>query len=492
MNTFTLIPRRPASALVVAMICVAIIAAVCAVTLSFVQGRYLAVHRTAAWKESLLASEAGIELATNEIRKSLYDPTHAWEEWRAGTDPALFPPSAEGEPTTVTGAHSLTSEVLLRQGESGLRSWASVTVDAPAFLRDGTGEQWFRIRSLGVTELPGGRIAGAGSGDATLRKFDLRRDRRTGEAVSHPRAARLVEAVVKPVGAFRLALLGIVSVDMTDHNIVIDSFDSRDSAQSTNGRYDPAKRQADGDVATNGELINAGNANIYGDALTNGGTVLNTDNVHGEVRDDFYQEIFQVVRPEVTPAPGSPGFIEGDATLAAQSGLPANYVLSGIALAGDEVLRIEGAENGSATYAQIVVTGDISLTGQSQIVLDPGVHVRFFLEGDADLAGKGILNTGTAANLQIYGVDRPVDSDGELESIGSIKIAGSSEFCGGVYAPNYDVVLAGGGKTGASVGAFVGYTIRLTGTQSVHYDEALAESGLICDYKLASWFEDEK
>jgi len=366
-----------------------------------------------------------------------------------------------------------------------------VTVDAPAFLRDGTGEQWFRVRSLGVTELAGGRFAGPGAGDTALRKFDLRIDRRTGQAVSHPRATRLVEAIIKPVGAFRLALLGIVSVDMTDHNIVIDSFDSRDSAESTNGRYDPAKRQADGDVATNGQLINAGNAQIYGDVLTNEGTALNTDNVHGEVRDDFHQEILHVVRPAVTPEPGSPGFIEGDATLIAQPGLPANYVLSGIALAGDEVLRIEGAEDGSATYAQIVVTGNMSLTGQSQIVLDPGVYVRFFLEGDADLAGKGILNTGTAAHLQIYGVDRPVDSEGEPESIGSIKIAGSGEFCGGIYAPNYDVMLAGGGNTGASVGAFVGYTIRLTGTQSVHYDEALAESGLICDYKLASWFEDE-
>ncbi len=484
-------PKRMASALITALICAAIIAAISAAALVIVQSKYLAVHRTAAWKESLLASEAGVELATNEIRKSLFDPAHAWEDWRLGADAALFPTSDESAGSPSAGAHSLTSQVLLREGESGLRSWANVTVDAPGCLVDRTGEQWFRIRSLGVTELPGGGAVTADPGDIALRKFDLKIDRRTGQPVSAPRAARLVEAIVKPVGAFRLPLLGIISVDMTDHNIVVDSFDSRDSAKSTNGRYDPAKRQTNGDVATNGPLIDAGNAQIYGDALTNGGTVLDTDNVHGEIRNDFYQEVFTVTRPTVTPEPGSPFFVSGDATLAARAGDPADYVLSGIALAGDEVLRIEGAEDGSATYAQIIVTGNMSLSGQSQIALDPSVYVRFFIEGDANIQGQGILNPSSPVHLQIYGVDRPANSDGTPASTGSIKIAGSGEFSGAVYAPNYDVQLVGGGNTGASYGAFVGSTVRITGVQSIHYDEALADSGLISDYKIVSWFEDE-
>jgi hypothetical protein len=34
-------------------------------------------------------------------------------------------------------------------------------------------------------------------------------------------------------------------------------------------------------------------------------------------------------------------------------------------------------------------------------------------------------------------------------------------------------------------------TVRMTGVQSVHYDEAPADGGLISDFKIVSWFEDE-
>lgn len=491
MNTLCLAPKRTGSAIVTALICAAIIGVACAATLSIVQARYLASHQAAAWKESLLASEAGVELAMNEVRKSLFDPPHAWEDWTEDAHPALFPIPNAPEGTSASFVRSITSRPLLREGESSLRSWASVTVDAPYGLRDRTGEQWFRIRSLGMTELPGRGLLAGRAEDVTLRKFDIKFDRRTGKPIDHPRAARLIEVVVKPVGAFRLAMLGIESVDMTDQNILIDSYDSRDDAASTNGRYDPAKRQANADVATNGQLINAGSAQVYGDVLTNGGTVLDTDNVHGEIRDDFYQEVFTVTHPTVTPEPDSPLYVRGEATLAAHAGSPANYVLSGISLAGDEVLRVEGSPDGAPRYAQIIVTGNISLTGMSQIVLDPGVFVRIFVEGDADVGGQGFLNPGTPLNLQIYGVDRPKNADGTPATIGNIKIAGSSDFCGAIYAPNYDVTLVGGGNTGASYGAFVGNTLRMTGVQRVHYDEALADGGLISDYKIVSWFEDE-
>ena len=30
----------------------------------------------------------------------------------------------------------------------------------------------------------------------------------------------------------------------------------------------------------------------------------------------------------------------------------------------------------------------------------------------------------------------------------------------------------------------------MTGVQSVHYDEALSEGGLVGEYKVVSWFED--
>jgi hypothetical protein len=59
-----------------------------------------------------------------------------------------------------------------------------------------------------------------------------------------------------------------------------------------------------------------------------------------------------------------------------------------------------------------------------------------------------------------------------------------------VYAPDYDISMKGGGNTDTIFGSFSGHTITMTGVQSVHYDEAMADGGLISDYKIASWFED--
>jgi hypothetical protein len=122
--------------------------------------------------------------------------------------------------------------------------------------------------------------------------------------------------------------------------------------------------------------------------------------------------------------------------------------------------------------------------------------VRLFVEGDADIAGNGILNPGSPLNLQIYGTDRQTDSTtGEVTDPGTIKIAGNGGFSGAIYAPTYNIELKGGGNNDtnkAIYGAFAGYTVTLTGVQSVHYDEALGDGGIVNGYNVVSWFEDER
>ena len=82
--------RFAGSALIMAVICAAVISAGGAVTLSIINSKYRAIHQAAVWKESLLSAEAGIEMALNEIRKDLYDPARAWDGWRADADTNLF------------------------------------------------------------------------------------------------------------------------------------------------------------------------------------------------------------------------------------------------------------------------------------------------------------------------------------------------------------------------------------------------------------------
>ena len=483
--------RVAGSALIIALACSAIILGVGISTYQSIQTKYRSIHQTAAWKESLLTAEGGVEMAMNEIRKSLYDPKNAFLGWEKSADEIQ---QASNDPGATGGnmTYSLASNAILREGEGGLESWARVTVDAPRSLVDRRGDKWYRIRSLGVADVPGSATVAGDKQDLKLRKFDLRVDRRSGRALTKPQASRLIETVAKPVGAFPLAVLGIKTVNLNNQNIVIDSYDSRDEKKSTNGGYDVAKRQERGDVGTNGTVVNAGGAHIYGDVYTNKGTVIGAENVSGDIVNDFYKEILTVQRPNTLPDSGTPTQVNNSTVFTANPNTPSNYQLSSLTLSGQSVLEIKGAADGSETYCQIVVTGDISLSGQAQIKLGKGVYVRMFVIGNADITGNGFSNPNSPLALQLYGCDRPKLADGTPASYGTMKIAGNGGFCGAVYAPNYNLELKGGGSADTIFGAFVANTVFMNGVQSVHYDEALADGGLITDYRIVSWFEDER
>jgi hypothetical protein len=459
-----------------------------ATTFMVIGKKYRLVHQTASWHEALLTAEAGIDLAMNEIRKELRKEGDGFQSWTqvAGS---------------TTSAIKLQDQQIVRRGEGGTLSWAEVTVDRPSSLNDTLppgSEPWYRIRSTGYCDVPGSATVAGDSDDVKLHKLQLKRDPKTGNLLSKPRAARTIEVIAAPWGGFRVALLGDETIDMTNHNIVVDSYDSRDSDKSTNGRYDPAKRQWNGDIATNGNILNAGSAHIYGTASTNSGAVINDSNVTGNytndparIRDDFYQELIPITAPSDPKTPGTPDFINNTTVLTASPGAPTNVILSGLNLSGPKTLTIQGAADGSETFIQIVVTGNISLSGQAQIVLGPGVYARIFVQGDADITGNGVFNPNSCLNLQVYGCDKPRNADGKVTSYGQMKIAGNGGFNGTVYAPTYDIEIKGGGNADTVYGAFVGHKIFMNGVQSVHYDEALRDGGLITAYNIVSWFEDE-
>ncbi|MDQ3623639.1 MAG: hypothetical protein M3463_14310 [Verrucomicrobiota bacterium] len=496
--------KRGGSAIVIVIGTIGVLVTLGAVALQVLQHRYRQVHQVASWQEALLAAEAGVDIAINEMRKTVFDPANAFrtqDGWsREAADPAAEPETGSLDP--AAGALVYTIPLMLRQSEGGNSSYCRIQVDAPAFLRDSREEQWFRVRCRGFAQVPGGPVAAADKEDNVLRRFDFHRDHITQTAVTTPQVTRSIEIIAKPVGTFRMALFGVNSINMNNHNIVLDSYDSRDPEKSTNGGYpfgDDDKRQWNGNIAVNGTMIQVGSAQVYGTVSTNGGVALNTDNVTGnretpeeKIRNNFYQEVFNVQRPNVAPDPGTPANVTGSTELIAEADTPSQYLLGTINLSGSSTLRVRGAADGSPTYAQIVVTSDISISGQGAIILDPGVSLRIFLEGNADISGNGVANPNSPGNFQLYGIDRPKNADGSPQFLGNIKIAGNGGLSGTVYAPNYNIEINGGGNSDNIFGSFVGWDISMTGHQAVHYDEALADGGLISDYKVVSWFEDTR
>ncbi|MDQ3624068.1 MAG: hypothetical protein M3463_16545, partial [Verrucomicrobiota bacterium] len=84
--------KRAGSAVVMVIGVTSVLVTLGAIAFQVLQTRYRQVHQVASWQEALLVAEAGVDIALNEIRKSVSDPSNAFrtqDGWsRAGVDPA--------------------------------------------------------------------------------------------------------------------------------------------------------------------------------------------------------------------------------------------------------------------------------------------------------------------------------------------------------------------------------------------------------------------
>ena len=470
------------SVLVWTVLVIAMLSLIAVETLRLVTIKYQNALQTSTWQEALLAAESGIDLAIVELRKSLYPaPNHAWDGWN-------------NQPGNNVTGYELTT--VPNAGLNGTPMTIETNVDAPATLIDPANSwQYYRIRTVGTIPITGPARAADNPQDTKLRRLSLRWERFTNgilmpHLISSPQVSRRIEAVVRPVSAFDQAIMSVGVVDLTNQNIVVDSYDSTDPTKSTNGLYDPAKRQENGDIATDGQLIEAGNAQIFGDVATNAGTVSGAANITGVERTDFYQEPIPVGAPSWNGTNASVTSVTGTATIQAsqtQGSAASRFILSGISLSGSKTLTIAGNPDGSQTYIEIYVTGDISVSGTSQIVVQPGVTAIIYFAGNVDITGNGILNSNNQpGDLMLYGIQPPTGTSEH------VSIGGNSQITASVYAPGHDVTVNGSGTNGHVYGSIVGKTVTMTGVSNLHYDERLSSKGMINNYKIVSWFEDNR
>jgi hypothetical protein len=440
---------------------------------------YRQVSHIASWQESLLAAESGSDTAMAALRKSLVDPA-AFADWTK---------TAEDGTPLPNGAMTYACPQLVHGGEGNTQIDAKVIIDAPSELRDASDRQWYRIRSSGTTILPGPARPTADKRDHLLRRLAFVRDRKTGQQVARPQSTRLVELLVKPT-SFENAIVSDLPMALNNHKIVIDSYDSRSEDKSTAGLYDPAKRLQNGDIATNSRLIDAGDAQINGDAYTNAGTIENGANITGEQRDDFFQDLTPIKAPTTwTTIEFSPSRVQGNVTLTGGTkDSPKRYKLDSMSIAGTEVVTFAPSAPGVESYVEIWLTGDLKATGSGTISVLPNTNVTIYLEGNIDIKGNGTFNANSQpGRLQILGVEPPPG-----EPPRTMNFSGNGVIVAAIYGPDHDVVFGATGAEGTMWGSLTGKSITMGGTTYIHYDEALADTGYITDYKIQSWFEDNK
>lgn len=475
--------RTTGSVLIWTVLIIAILSLVAAQVMRIVTLKYQNALQTATWQETLVAAESGVDLAIMELRKSLYPtPNYAWQT-----------------PWTNSPGNGVTSygqTTILNAGLAGTPMTIDVNVDAPAALKDPVSNwQFYRIRSTGTMPITGPVRASDNKQDTRLRRLSLHFERFTNNLlvshpVSSPQSSRRVEAIIRPVSAFDQAIMSVDQLDLTDANIIIDSYDSRDPAKSTNGLYDVAKRQQNGDIATDGQILNVGNAHVYGDVSTNSGAASGITNVTGIQRNDFYQDPIPIAAPGWPSVNPTPSVVNGNATLAANAvagSQASRYVLSSITMSGNQILTLAGAADGSPTYVEIYVSGDVAATGNAQVILGAGVKAKLYFSGNVNIAGNGVVNSNSQpGDLIMYGINPP-DSTPRTLALG-----GNSLLSAAVYAPAFDVQVNNGGTRGSVFGSFVGKTVKMNGVTDLHYDEALDTGGTINNYKIVSWFEDTR
>lgn len=472
------------SVLIWTVLVITILSLVAAGLLQVVSGKYHSTLHTATWQEALVAGESGVDLAVLELRKSLYPVNDAWNTTRGWTNDGGF------------GHHGLST--IPNAGMAGTEMKIKVNVDGPPELLDLTNNwQYYRIRAIGTMPITGPGRAADNKQDTRLRKVSLRTERFAGtdlapDAFTGAQVSRRIEAIVRPVSAFDQAIMSVGSLDLSNEDIIIDSYDSRDPLKSTNGLYDPAKQQRRGNIATDGAVLQAGHASVFGDVATNSGVASNIENITGIERTDFYQDPIPVGVPNSQwfPAP-APITINNTQSLAAspvEGSSASRYVVNSIHFAGNEILTFTGNADGSPSYIEIYITGDVSVQGNGQVIVAPGVKAKVYFAGDFDISGNGVLNVNNQpGDLLFYGINPPDPS-----TVKTFNLGGNSLLSAAVYAPAFDMQINNGGTQGSVFGSFVGKTVRMVGVSDLHYDEALGSYGVINNYKLVSWFEDTR
>jgi hypothetical protein len=331
--------------------------------------------------------------------------------------------------------------------------------------------------------------------DNDLRKISLRFDRKAGGIVTTPQAARTIEVIAQPntSNPWGRALLLKNWIQMGgsgNGNAYIDSFDSSNPLKSTNGLYDPLKRQSHGDIATinsgAGGSSDVGKDYVYGNLAYSGPAVKRTQNVQGTVSTPFTTTFPTVSDPSWSSGSYSTTSLTttSNKTITV-SGTKQNPTLikatGDLNLSASATLTIAPTDNKGPYYVDIWVPGNFSITGnQAGIVQQAGVYVTFYVDQNITVAGQGVTNSNNVAStLTIIGTG----------STGTASFSGQGNFIGVVEAPGYDVSITG---QGSYFGAFIANTFSDFGQGGLHYDEALNKNpgGGSVAYSYASWFED--
>lgn len=289
-----------------------------------------------------------------------------------------------------------------------------------------------------------------------------------------------MQVVLQPFPSYKLGILGKGNINFNGNNVLIDSYDSSNPAKSTGGQYDVAKRQNNGDVATNGVELNAGGADIYGSLYVGvNGSITNNAGFY-QPSDETKTVGFQVdiPNPVLNWSPPGGAALSLDATHSSSTVVGGDYTISSISVAGNNSVIIDA----TTTTVRLYVTGDISVVGNGSISIIGTHSVEVWFLGNVSLGGNGITVPANyiPANVKFIGM---APAAGVTKTVSDV---GNGQFTGSIYAPGHNISIAGNGIIN---GAIVGNNITMVGNATMHYDEAINNTVVTAGYQTMLWSE---
>jgi len=476
--------RNSGSTTVLALLTVTIVAFIGATVLFNSATRFQASTVVGGWQEALSAAEAGADIGVANCRgtavsgasgySTAFNSANGWS--------LVDPTNAQGNNVTYSSplgySYTLPATcnvpVMYQSGQCSSKLWATVTVDGPSGLVDSYGNQWFRVRSTGYAALSGfHRVSLDTPTDPNarhtneLRKLSLVMNRFTGQRLTTPQATRTVEVILQPATAFGAAIVANSSLKAVNSGFRVDSFDSRDPNKSTNGQYDPAKFQQNGNIYANFATPNI-SGDIYGNVNDVGGDLQSSPNIHGQINNNQGFSTPPVLAPSWSTIQSTPG--NGQNFQTGPVSAPLNYVCS-----GSLSVNIQAPAVGQTGAVNIWFTDDFT----GSVTVPVGVICKIWITGDMKTPNINNMNN-NAADLQFYGINPPNGGEQKWET------KDTTGYYGLLYAPAAQI------KTGAGdiYGSIIGEDVNIK--NNVHYDEAFGGVGTVIDYARASWVEDPR
>jgi len=301
---------------------------------------------------------------------------------------------------------------------------------------------------------------------------------------------RALRVTTAPKGLFRPAVFTKLGMKLSS-DFVIDSFDSNDPNHSTNGKYDPAKAKANGNLAstsTEAGAIQIQDSKITGHVYTPPTGSYNLG-PNGMVGDQAFQS---------NPANAGkvqPGFYSNDLNttipdLKAPAGWQSYpYPLGGLVngVLYDYILTSGAYQlpSGATLKGKVLVLGDATLYVPQDALIQFGsgdvisvnsslmASLKVYNASNTDAVFADVSNdSGMAPRFSYYGLPTTAGTKAVLTGSGAFA------FAGALYAPNQDVVLNGPSSGDQNFTAAVtANSFTMNGRGYLHFDEALTQLG---------------